>query len=74
MALVVFAAILAAVQEELRQLDVFVAFALALHLIHKSTEPYQADFHGLVAIVPFLFGGRANVIIPAISELLGGVV
>ncbi len=73
-ALVVFAAVLPAVQQEFRQLDIFIALAFAFDLVHKSAKPYQRDFHGLVAVVPLLFRRRADIVVPAIGKFLGCIV
>ncbi len=72
--LVVFAAILPAVQQELRQFDILIALTFAFDFIHKSAEPYQRDFHGLVAVVPFLFWGRADIVVPAICKFLSCII
>ncbi len=73
-ALVVFRTVLAAVQEELGQLDVSVALALSLGVVDETPEPNQSDLHRLMAVVPFLLRGRPDVGVPAVGELLGRVV
>ena len=47
-ALVVRVAAGAAVQQELRQLDVLVAFAFTFHLVDEPAESHQAEFHRLL--------------------------
>ena len=78
-ALVVFGAVLAAVEQELRQGDVPVAGAglrsrFPLDLVHEAAEPDESLLHLLVPVVPRLLRRGADVIRPAVAELLGRVV
>ena len=73
-ALVVLVAVAAAVQEELGQLDVLPPLARAFPLVHEPRQPHQRLFESLVAVVPGLFGGRADVAVPAIGQASRGVV
>jgi len=66
--------VLAAVQQELRQLDVLVAFALAFHPADEPAKANQTDLHGLMSVVPGLLGRRADIVAPTIGESLGRVV
>jgi len=73
-ALVVLAAVPAAVQEELGQLDVAVAVAARpLHVVHEPPEPHQGLLHLLVAVVPVLLA-RSQVGGPAVGQFLGRIV
>ena len=79
MALIVLGAVLAAVQEELRQGDVPVAGAglrsrFPLDLVHEAAEPDETLLHLLVPVVPRLLRRGADVIRPAVAELLCRVV
>ena len=46
----------------------------AFHLIDEPAESHQSHLHGLVTVVPGLLGWRADVVVPAVGQLLGGVV
>ena len=81
MALVVFAAfaivarrVVAAVQQELGELDVLRALAAAFHVVHEAAEAHQRLLHLLMSVVPGFLGRRSEVGVPAVGQLLGGIV
>ena len=66
-------AALAGVEEELGQLDVGVAAAVAFHVVDKAAKADEGLLHFLVAVEPD-FLARAEVGDPAIGQFLGGVI
>lgn len=64
----------ARIEKVFGQLDIFLTLAAAFHIVHETSESDQALFDLLVAVVPRFLGRGAEVGIPAVGQLLGGVV
>ncbi len=73
-ALIILAAVLAAVEQEFPQRDVLVPCSIAVRSVDEPAEADQRDLHGLMAVVPALLGRRSDVVVPAVSQPLGGIV
>ena len=73
LALVVFRAAAPAIEQKFRELDVAVAVAAALHVVHETAEPHERLLHFLVAVEPFLFA-RPDVRHPAIRQFFRRIV
>ena len=73
-ALVVFGAVLPAVEQELREGNVAVAFSPSFNLIDEAAEAHQRLLHFLMAVVPRLLRRRSQIRMPAIRQFLGAVV
>jgi hypothetical protein len=65
--------VIAGVEEESGELDVALAGGGAFDLVEVAAEADEGLFHALVFVVPGIFGGGAEVAVPAVGEFAGGV-
>src|ERR1019366_3051868 len=64
----------AAVEQELGGLNVFVALAAAFDIVHKAAEAHERLFHLLVTVVPGLLRRGAEMTGPAVGQAARRVV
>src|SRR5262249_29437927 len=74
MALIVFRATLAAIEQELSQRNVTVSSPAAFDLVDEAAEAHQRLLHLLMSVEPLLFGRGSDVIRPAVCKFPGRVV
>ena len=60
--------VIAAIEQKLRQLDVLLPAAVALHVVHKAPKANKRLFHLLMTVVPGLLRRWTDVVAPAIRQ------
>src|SRR6185503_20437701 len=62
--------VVAIVEQELGEVDVLLALGTTFHVVHEAAKADERLLHLLVAIVPGLLRRGADVVVPAVRELL----